>query len=64
MSTKYEPFPSVAPNSSGSSEAEKIEDEEEIVYMGHMKFSIIFIALCLSVFQVALVRLATHHSKS
>lgn len=31
------------------------EDEEEVHYVGHLKFSLIFIGLCLSVFQVALV---------
>ncbi|OJJ03952.1 hypothetical protein ASPVEDRAFT_63484 [Aspergillus versicolor CBS 583.65] len=30
------------------------DDEEEVVYVGHLKFSLIFIGLCLSVFQVAL----------
>ncbi|KAJ6157642.1 hypothetical protein N7470_005234 [Penicillium chermesinum] len=29
--------------------------EEDVQYVGHMKFSLIFIGLCLSVFQVALV---------
>lgn len=31
------------------------DDEEEVHYVGHLKFSLIFIGLCLSVFQVALV---------
>ena len=62
MSTEHGPSADIVPNAAGSSEAAKMEDGEEIVYMGHLKFSIIFIALCLSVFQVALVRLAQYHS--
>jgi len=30
-------------------------EDEDIVYAGHLKFGIIFAALCLSVFQVSLV---------
>ncbi|KAL6712840.1 hypothetical protein ACLMJK_009552 [Lecanora helva] len=54
MSTDHESPVANATDSAASSETEKAEDAEEITYMGHMKFSIIFTALCLSVFQVAL----------
>ncbi|KAL2824593.1 major facilitator superfamily domain-containing protein [Aspergillus cavernicola] len=37
------------------SEASQVKlEEEEILYIGHLKFSLIFIGLCLSVFQVVL----------
>lgn len=31
------------------------KEDDEVQYVGHLKFSLIFIGLCLSVFQVALV---------
>ena len=45
-----------APNITASSDAEELAGGGDVVYMGHLKFSVIFAALCLSVFQVALVR--------
>ncbi|KAL4758223.1 MDR family MFS transporter [Aspergillus foveolatus] len=37
-----------------STPSEEREEEEEVHYVGHLKFSLIFVGLCLSVFQVAL----------
>ena len=42
-----------------STPSEEREEEEEVHYVGHLKFSLIFVGLCLSVFQVALVRIAS-----
>lgn len=62
MSFEHDHPAGIAPNATTASiEAEKHGDEEDIVYMGHLKFSIIFVALCLSVFQVALVSSACHY---
>ena len=61
MSIEHDCPAGIAPNVTAGGEAEKIHDGEEVVYMGHMRFSIIFTALCLSVFQVALVSSASHH---
>ena len=61
MSIEHDRPAAITANVTAGSEAEKFNDEEEIVYMGHWKFSIIFAALCLSVFQVALVSIASPH---
>lgn len=63
MSNEHDHPAGIAPDRTTGSEAENIHDGEEVVYMGHWKFSIIFAALCLSVFQVALVSSASQHWK-
>ncbi|KAL3430055.1 major facilitator superfamily domain-containing protein [Aspergillus tetrazonus] len=49
--------PSLTPDelsARSSTPSEEREEEEEVHYVGHLKFSLIFFGLCLSVFQVAL----------
>jgi hypothetical protein len=47
--------PESSNNAKISNNAQPEGEDEEIVYQGHLKFGLLFAALCLSVFQVILV---------